>query len=434
MADKTKETLKMAGIPEKADTLKQSSKFVKRLVTIGFSQILFLRSKIPEHCFQSYGDDRLGLMLIKDKSESEGANKLTKTMKDAMTAFDHGYLKDINLLILTDKHKVEEIFEKYTFNFKKPSEGNSGFSLVLSSPRNLDETIDVGGEDADSAALHKATKNMLSQLISVIQCQDELPQPSYMTIVLGFHDNTPEGYQPPGFSRCTDEVSRAVDAGRQIESIGKMKTKFHGIGIQYSTENFKKPSHSGKKNLKPVNSQLNETLVDMNPGLDTSIMEHSRAEATGSIDVNANVCPVQERDTHQEKLPAKSKPVKRMVPSESNRPSGKGDAGGHVRSNCEAPVNISGVATPAKNKANAGGHVRSNLETPINISGVATPAQVKAKENTPTSQVSLNSTARSPKTLLVQRKAISVRDTFIEDKNDSRRFVKASKCSRMIPF
>merc|ERR1719153_626193 len=96
-----------------------------------------------------------------------------------------------------------------------------------------------------------------------------------------------------------------------------------------------------------------------------------------------------------------------MVPSESKRPSEKGDAGGNVRSIGGAPVNISGVATPAKNKA---------------------------KENTPTSQVSLNSTARSPKTLLVQRKAMSVRDTFIEDKDDFRKYVKASKCSTMIPF
>merc|ERR1712156_418960 len=407
-ANKAKETLKMAGIPEKVDTIKQSSKFVKRLVAIGFSQILFLRSKIPENCFQSYGDDRLGLMMIKDNSESEGANKLTKTMKGAMTAFDQGYLKDINLLILQDKNKVEEIFEKYTFYFKKQSEENSGFSLVLTSPRNLDQTIDVGGEDVDSAALHKATKNMLTQLISVIQCQEELPQPSYMTIVLGFHEGTPKGYQPPGFCSCTDEVSRAVDAGAQIESIGKMKTKFHGIGIQYSTENFKKPSRSGKKNLKPVNShQLNESMIDMNTGLDTSVMEHSRVEANESNDVNANISIVQERETRQEKLPVKSKPVRHTVASESNRPSGKGDAGAHVRSIGEVPVNLSGIATPAK---------------------------TNAKENTPTSQVSLNSTARSPKTLLVQRKAMSVRDTFIEDKDDFRKYVKASKCSTMIPF
>jgi len=408
MPGKTKETLKLAGIPEKADTLKQSSKFVKQLVTIGFSQILFLRSKIPEHCFESYGDDRLGLMMIKDESESAGANKLTKAFKDAMTAFDQDYLKDINLLILKDKNKMEEIYEKYTFNFKKRSEENPGFSLVFASPRNLDETIDVGGEDVNSGALHKATKNMLAQLIEVIQCQDELPEPSYMTIVLGFHKDTPKGYQPPGYCRSTAELSRAVDADRQTESLGKMKTKFHGIGIQYTSENFKKPSHSGKKKPKQDNSrQLNESMVDMNPGLDISIMEQPRAEVNGSYDVNANISIAREPSTAQDKVPPKSKPVKHTVPPVSNRPSGQGDAGGPARSNYKAPVNISGVATPAKNKAN---------------------------ENSPTSQASLNSTARSPKALLLQRKALSVKDTFIEDKDDARRYFKASKCSRMIPF
>merc|ERR1719273_701491 len=137
-------------------------------------------------------------------------------------------------------------------------------------------------------------------------------------------------------------------------------------------------------------------MVDMNIGLDTSIMEHSRAETNESNNVNANISIVQERETRQEKLPVKSKPVRHMVASDSNRPSGKGDAGAHVRSIGEAPAKLSGAATPAKNKANAGGHVRSNLEGPGNISRVATPAKINAKENTPTSQVSLNSTARSP--------------------------------------
>jgi len=407
MTGKTKEALKMAGIPGKADTVKQSSKFVKRLATIGFSQILFLRSKIPEHCFESYEDDRLGLMMIKEKSESEAANKLIKAFNDAMTAFDNDYLKDINILILKDKNKVEEIHEKYTFNFKKRSEENPGFSLVFTSPRNLDQTIDVGGEDVDSAALHKATKNMLAQLISVIECQDELPPPYYMNIVLGFHEDTPKGYQPPGYCRSTKELCRAVDANSQTESIGKMKTKFHGIGIQYSSENFRKPSHSGKKNPKRVDSrQLNESMVNMNPGLDTSIMEQQRAEANRSNEDNANISIAQEPDTLQDKLPLKSKPVKHMATSVSNRPSRQGDAGDQDRSNCNAPVNISGVATPAKNRAN---------------------------ENS-TSQVSLNSTARSSKAVLVQQKALSVRDTFIEDKDEARKYFKASKCSRMIPF
>merc|ERR1712212_1126051 len=49
------------------------------------------------------------------------------------------------------------------------------------------------------------------------------------------------------------------------------------------------------------------------------------------------------------------------------------------------------------------------------------------------SQTSLNSTARSPRALTVTRKALSVRDTFKED-NAAKKYVKASRCPRMIPF
>jgi len=409
----SKAPLKEVGIPESTDTLKQSTKYIKRLVAIGFSQILYLRSGISEECFTSFGDDELGLKMIKDKTESPVANKLTKGLKNAMAAVDHGFLKELNILILKNKNLDEDvdIFEKYSFKFTKRSEESSGLTLDFMSPRNLNQSIDLGGSDVDSAALHEATKNLLIQFINVMQSQEELPRPSYMTIVLGFHDDAPKEYQPTGFCPGSSNLSRAVDEKAMSENIGKMKTKFHGFGLQLSSRHPRITSKSpGNRNGNSTNErgkgqQLNESLIDMNPGLDTTIAEHARTQHYVDANTPAKIVMTQNQTncSNLDKQP-KSKSSKKKT---SGHPSGHGDA--------------------SKQKLSPDEELRDTeySKHPGNTKGSVIGKNV--------SQTSLNSTARSPKALIATRKAQSVRDTFKED-NVAKKYVKASKCTRMIPF
>jgi len=408
----SKAPLKEVGIPESTDTLKQSTKYIKKLVAIGFSQILYLRSGISEQCFSSFGDDRLGLKMIKDKTESPVANKLTKGLKNAMAAFDHGYLKELNILILKNKNLDEDvdIFEKYSFKFTKRSEESSGLTLDFMSPKNLNQSIDLGGSDVDSAALHEATKNLLIQFINVMQSQEELPRPSYMTIVLGFHDDAPKEYQPTGYCPGSSNMSRAVEEKAMSESIGKMKTKFHGFGLQLSSHHPRMTSKSPAYRMENSTSergkgQLNESLIDMNPGLDTTILEHSRTQHYVSANTPAKIVMTENQTTNNilEKQP-KSKFSKKKS---SGHPSGHGDANKHMLSLNEELRHIEDSKHPGNAK---GSEIARNV-----------------------SQTSLNSTARSPRALIVTRKALSVRDTFKED-NAAKKYVKASRCTRMIPF
>jgi len=402
-------SLKEVGIPDATNTLKQSTKFIKRLVAIGFSQIVYLRSGLPEQCFQSFGDDRLGLKMIKDKTESLVANKLTKGLKNAMTAFDHGYLKELDILILKNKNLDEDvdIFEKYSFKFTKRSGDHSGsteLTLDFTSPRNLNQSIDLGGSDIDSAALHEATKNLLIQFINVMQSQEELPRPSYMTFTIRFHDDAPEGYQPTGYCPGSSNLSRAVEKRTTSESIGKMKTKFHGFGLQLSSHYLKKASKlavNEKENVTDGGEQFNESIIDMNPGLDTTILEHNRVQV--SADTPANISKAQSLNVnHSDKQP-KSKSAKKKA---STLPSGHGDT-----ANKQVPLMEK--------------HLSTNNITPGNSKGF----KIARDE----SQASLNSSARSSKVLIATRRALSVKDTFYEG-SAATKYVKASRCTRMIPF
>lgn len=385
MAKTSKTTLEEVGIPAATNTLKQSTKFIKQLVNIGVSQILYLRTSIPEECFQRYGDERLGLMMIKENSESPIANKVTNAVRNAMSAFDDNYLKELNIVILKNKNVDEniEIFEKYTFNFRKRSENeyeSNSITLDYTSPRNLDQSIDLGGSGIDKAALHETTQKILIQFIKTIQKQEELPRPAYMTIILAFHDDTPNDYKPAGYCPSSSSMGRALEEETKLQNIGKMKTKFHGFGLQLSSIPDKDASSNrnerNTKGEKP-NPELNESVIDMNPGLDTtmSVVEKS--------------------------------PTTKKKASKPSKQSAQGDSG---------------------NKA-----LRVN-NTPFKVKDDQTPAIARVLENAQdVSQSSLNSTARSSKVLVASKKAISVKDTFHED-NTTQKYVKASKCSRMIAF
>jgi len=385
MAKSTKTALENLGVPATTHTLKQSTKFIKRLVTIGVSQILYLRTSIPEECFQSFGDDSLGVMMVKENSESDVANKITKSVKNALAAFDDNYLKQLNIVILKNTNVDEdvEIFEKYTFNFRKRSEDeyeNGDITLDYTSPKNLNQTIDLGGSSMDKAALHESTKNLLVQFIKTIQEKEELPCPAYLTITLGFHDDTPCEYKPTGYCPSSNSLNRALEKETKSQKVGKMKTKFHGFGLQLSSIPGKDASlkrHNSNKGDR-ANPTLNESIIDMNPGLDTTI------DST------------------------------LLVPNTNNK----------------------AIQKPSNHLAQEDSGDRSMRisKTPVKVKGDKTPKLTRGLENAPAiSQSSLNSTARSGKGVSAHVKAVSVKDTFFEDK-ETQRYVKASKCSRMIAF
>merc|ERR1712133_288503 len=142
--------------------------------------------------------------------------------------------------------------------------------------------------------------------------------------------------------------------------------------------------------------QLNESLIDMNPGLDTTMAEHARTDLyLVSADTPAKIAMTENQTTNNLVKQPKSKSSKKKTSSHSG---GHGDA--------------------------------NKQKLPLNEEARDTEDGKRIARNM--SQSSLNSTARSPKALIATRKALSVRDTFKE--NAAKKYVKASRCTRMIPF
>lgn len=307
-----------AGFPSTVNDLKQSIKFVKRLVAIGFSQILYLRTEIPDDCFKPHQIGNLSLCMLKAKSSSNGANTLTMGLKNAMDALDHGYLRQLIILILDNKDKPEEPLETYTFNFNKPNikenKSNSpGFTLTQSARKqnklNKEKTneILVNNKIVDSENLirdgidnqtsdenaeetvYRATKLLLKKLIATIQVLDELPVQTFMTVKIGFHDDiTPPGYNPRGFREC---IGGPGCTEKRPIKLGQVNSRFHDVDLVMSsnTEGMDVPQEMEEKEL----ANPNTSFISLKPGLDVSVMDKTQPES-GSIDLshgsNVEIC------------------------------------------------------------------------------------------------------------------------------------------------
>jgi len=256
------------GFPQTMSELKQSVKFCKRLIAIGFSQILYLRSEVDDSCFKDYECGGLTLKMLKGKSSSEQANKLTQRLKNAMDALDKGYLRELVIVIMEDKTKPEEAYETYTFNFEDPNvataPGSAGFKLTHTS--NGESTVisenDPSNMD-DPCSIYKATKKLLKRMFLQIQELGDLPETAYMTVQIGYHDSTPEDYCPPGFCNSTDGRSFVQNA--PSKHMGKVKTPHHSIDVTLAS----------KADLANEQMDANASRIELPPGLDQSTMDQS---------------------------------------------------------------------------------------------------------------------------------------------------------------
>jgi len=272
------------GFPQTTSELKQSVKFCKRLIAIGFSQILYLRSEVDDSCFKDYQCGGINLKMLKGKSSSEQANKLTQRLKNAMDALDKGYLRELVIVIMEDKTKPEEAFETYSFIFGDPkaatTPGSTGFKLTHTS--NGESTIisenDPSNMD-DPCSIYRATKKLLKKMFVQIQELGDLPETAYMTVQIGYHDeNTPDDYCPPGFRNSTEGKSFVQNA--PSKHMGKVQTSHHSIDVVLA-------SKAVQVNEEQIDA--NASHIDLQPGLDQSAMEQSLLVADDEMGQGSSV-------------------------------------------------------------------------------------------------------------------------------------------------
>jgi len=435
-----------AGFPVTIQDMKQSLRFVKRLIAIGFSQILYLRTDLSDDCFKTHLVGDIDLRMLKANSSSEAANKLTVGLKNAMDALELGYLRQLVIVIMEDKNKPEEAYETYTFNFNKPNNsghdsGSPGFSLVQTArkcnkpnndqgrmegtvSKNIVESENLIGNDpgnqsvngdTDQHKIYNATKKLLTKLIFAMQGLNDLPEQAYMTVQIGYFDeSTPQGYEPRGF-RSTENGACFVDNGVSPVKIGQVKSQFHQVMMSYAS----KASHDsgGVDQNMPTGQQLegeipvkhNASFIPLNTGLDVSAMDQSRQENASILSHGSNVENCDSEISEEVQLANEN--VLKNIQKEKADANSKGKGKGK-KSKRDSEI------LPETNRPTAYGD--NQIVFPVN-ENAEKMKQLDAGNNcleddhsANTSRSSLVS-VRSQRSLRPVRKVSSVRDTFSDD-------------------
>merc|ERR1719192_2868870 len=161
-----------------------------------------------------------------------------------------------------------------------------------------------------------------------------------MTIVIEYHEDTPTDYQPPGFCPNSDALSRACAAKTKSKTIGKMKTKFHGVGFKVSNENLRESSTNEKENSNSGEHQTNVSVLDMAAGLDVTTLEPLQM-SDNEVSHNSEVRKQKNDSVANGNVNGLPNPLLKSnsAKGHASRPSRKGDA-------IEEPVKISKSQTP----------------------------------------------------------------------------------------
>ena len=209
--------------PAKVKSQQQSVTFVKKLLAVSLSNIAWLRSMFPEDV---YAEKRLGGLKIKtlrEKTDHEEAQTLSKWLIGAFDAIERSYLREMTFFIYLDEHKPEDVHEKYTFHFKYDNDGKASFSM---------SKLDENNKTTEMSNVRETTRSLLRNIIAMTNSLDPLPKSAYLAIKLAYYDEvTPMDYEPEGFAASTlEELPMSTPL-----SVGGVVTNHHGLKLSVAT-------------------------------------------------------------------------------------------------------------------------------------------------------------------------------------------------------
>ena len=101
--------------PQQVESLKQSLKFVQKLLALGVSNVVFLRNVFPEEAFASgKALGKIPIRILKAKNPIKEAGLLANYILSAMDALAQKYLRELHIIIHQDGDP-NNVLEVYTF-------------------------------------------------------------------------------------------------------------------------------------------------------------------------------------------------------------------------------------------------------------------------------------------------------------------------------
>lgn len=293
--------------PATVSTQKQSLAFVKKLVAVGVSTVVYLRADLPEDAFVKKNLDGIHIPLMRSTSPCQPANEICKWVKSAMEAMEAGYLRELQLIIYLDENDPNSVHELYTFHFE-PVHGATGQN---------------GGPSGDcqysSESFKKATRQLLRNLVITTQGLDSLPDNAYLTMKIRYYDEiTPQDYEPPGFEPCTPSEYEVRFADSQPEPVrcGEVETRWHrvNVGIRSKAYGVHTPSSqcSAVYNSQPPKEKEPTPAVSLSAGLDMDYADNDDDLNCDSQTVRQPKRPLEEdADTQNIENPERKRASKR---------------------------------------------------------------------------------------------------------------------------
>ena len=209
--------------PAQIEDEKTSATFVSKLVAIGVSQIVYLRTEMPDRCFEMKDLDGIPLKIL-NPSHAE-SKEFCELVAGALSGVRRRYLSELTLALYADPDHPEEAFETYTFSFAYFRDGETSISVDTDGDKNSGRKTKVQKNN-----LNKTTRRMLRSIITTAQSESfEDPRGDiYATILLKWNADTPADFEPRGFTPA--KYMLGLHKKTDGVSAGCVKTDFHAVG------------------------------------------------------------------------------------------------------------------------------------------------------------------------------------------------------------
>jgi len=275
-------------LPVDVNSVTKSKNFMKKVASIAFSNICYLRTNFPEEAFHSYDFGRRQSCRVLKECFFDASNRMLKNLQGAFEAYDRGYLHKVEIVIKDGDNEDSSVIETYTFSFRSCEGQEFLMTMLQGTKEGVYKNIDVSSSINDPSArttgmelMRKATRMLMRELSVAVEGLNMLPDTAMMEMHLEYSPDTPVDYNAPGF----EDTNEAVKIAGQPEEI--FNKKFNPLPTPYHKMQLKMKSRL--VGSQKINSAEAPPVVNT-----TSQMEdHSQMEQGEEGDLDSTV-PVDE--------------------------------------------------------------------------------------------------------------------------------------------
>jgi len=234
--------------PVNLNTRTESLAFVKKLTAVGISNILYLRSSLPEDAFTDHMLDGLRLKILQREGGDEAAQNICGLVDASFDAVEKGYLKHLVLVVMADPENKESVIETYAFHFQYSDDGGVAFSFGHQDQKGQSIQKEIK-EDQWANDLYRRTRTLLHKINVATNSLEMLPEKAFLHVKLEYYeDKTPGDYEPPGFVSSDWQVQVGHDGDEQTVVTPCVATKHHALTVKIRA-NGRAPSLSTQQQM-----------------------------------------------------------------------------------------------------------------------------------------------------------------------------------------